>query len=172
MCKQKMVRYNVWLCGRVTVVATEDAEWEWASARWEDALIVSANRLDVWLIDSAPVLHPVAKVLEAHICICSVVISATISQEAQDCYFFYFYGIARAVTEMIFVAKRKYMNLWLSNPLYSSCRAWGKSKWYIVTWGWIPGWKGRKMHGLSLHSWTFENPWSLFLDEEFSLPRD
>ena len=76
MCKQKMVSYNVWLCGRVAVVATEDAEGEWALPWWEETLIVPANRLDVWLVDGAPVLHPVAKVLEAHICIRRVVITA------------------------------------------------------------------------------------------------
>ena len=76
MCKQKMVSYYVGLSGRVAIVAT-DAEGGGASLWWKESYIVSANGLNVWLIHSAPVFHPVAKVLEAHICIRRVVISAT-----------------------------------------------------------------------------------------------
>jgi hypothetical protein len=69
--------------------------------------------------------------------------------------YFFSYGIAVAAMTLISEARKKYMNFRLSNPLYSSWRAWGKSKWYIVTWGWIPAFKW-EVHELSLRSWTFE----------------
>jgi hypothetical protein len=65
MPKQKVVRYDVWLCGGVAPVASE-AEGERASPWWEDSLVVTADRLDVGLVDSAPVLHSVAEILKAH----------------------------------------------------------------------------------------------------------
>lgn len=137
MCKKKMMCYYVWLCGRVAIVTTEDTKGEWASPWRKDSLIVSANRLDVRLIDSAPVLHSITKVLEADIRVCCEVLS-TSWPRMQKQYYFSSYGSNCSKGVTLRGVARKYTNLGLSIPLYSSWRAWGKSKWYIVTWGWIP----------------------------------
>jgi hypothetical protein len=77
MCKQKVVCYNIWLRGGVAFLTGEQAKGERASPWRIDSLVVSANWLDVRLVNSAPVLHSVTKVLEAHIRIRCEVLSAS-----------------------------------------------------------------------------------------------
>jgi hypothetical protein len=64
MPKQEVVRYDVRLCGGAAFVVASGAEGERASPWREDPLVVTADRLHV---DSAPVLHSVAEILEAHV---------------------------------------------------------------------------------------------------------
>ena len=75
--KQAVVRRYVWLHGGVAFLAAE-AEGEGAPPRRQDSLVVPADRLDVGLVDGAPVLDPVAEVAEAHVCVRREVLSARV----------------------------------------------------------------------------------------------
>lgn len=79
MGKQKVVSDHVRL-GRGIAMCAGDAgvepEWIGAAAWREVALVIAADGLDVGLVHRAPVLHPVAEAPEAHVCICSEIITA------------------------------------------------------------------------------------------------
>lgn len=70
-----MVSGYVWLCRRVPSGAVCAEGIGAASWRFR-ADIVATDGFYVWLVDSDPVLHPVPEILEAHLGISSVILSA------------------------------------------------------------------------------------------------
>lgn len=76
--EQEVVGDDVRLRRGVAVGAGDAGESEWggAAARREVALVVAAEGLDVGLVHRDPVLHPVAKAPEAHVCVCREIIAA------------------------------------------------------------------------------------------------
>lgn len=96
-----------------------------AAARREVALVVAADGLDVGLVHRDPVLHPVAEAPEAHVCVRGEVFAAYGRHARRSG------GVDSCHGHLhmhVCVHYTTYMILGLSRPLYSSWRAWGRSK--------------------------------------------
>lgn len=125
MSQDDVVGDNVGLGARAPFFAVEVAK-HGAAARCMDPTVVSLHCHRVRLIEGNPVLHPVPKCLETHLCICRVVVAASQKTMAWQFWLLDQWMDGDLIKVWFYTT---HIICLLSNPMYLSSRAWGRSQW-------------------------------------------